>query len=192
MTIEEIKAKYDAFAKSNRSILSDFSMCSYCGNKPNRYSFVNNNTKCINFDKVKDALLLDLKSVDSLYLSINNGISYFIEFKDSYYSNVHEDIVEKAIDSTFIHHNICCYSNYSNNEIVCVLSSKKSLQNNNMTSVMLRRSGYDTNKMYLNDLENRFENAFNEESINKCPIFKYDKFRIVFDDMFDSFVEYIK
>lgn len=192
MNINDIKKKYDDFATNNRNIISDFSLCSLCGNKPNRYSFVNNKTGCINFDNVKDDIPLKRKSVDSLYLSMTKNRAYFIEFKDSRFSNVHEDIVDKAIDSTIIHHNICNFNEYKDNDIVCVLSSKKEISSSSLTNAMLRLSGYYTNASYLQDLEIRFKTAFNNESIINQPVFTYDNYKIIFDIMFDDFVNNIK
>lgn len=192
MTLLDIINIYSSLQTAYGNVDSTFDVCSMFG-RPKR-CFVTNHTKCINFDNVKDDLNLNLKSVDSLFFSNRNNAIYFIEFKNSHYDNVHEDIVEKANDSILVHHQACRFSSYSfvGNIVVCVLSENKTMSHTtNLLSSYLKLSGYTTNALYLSFLENRFAQSFTSFIGTANLPFTYSAFKIVFDTSFDLFVNSI-
>ena len=189
MTLLDIINAYSNLQAIYGNVDSTFDVCSMYG-KPKR-CFVTNHTKCINFDNVKNDFNPNLKSVDSLYFSHRDNAVYFIEFKNSHYDNVHEDIVEKANDSILVHHQACQFPSYFSvdNIIVCVLSENKTMSHtNNLLSSYLKLSGYTTNASYLSFLESKFAQSFFAfVGTTRLP-FMYNTFKIVFDTSFDSFV----
>ena len=191
MSINDVKLCYKEFGEKYNDINSTFNCCSYYDSKPKK-EFVSNKTSCINFDKVKEHINKLYKSVDSLYLSENKNTAYFIEFKNSTYKNVHNDLVEKAIKSTIIHHNVCKLSRYDDYEncVVCVLSFDKALESNPLTNIYIKNAGY-LDGLNISDLENSFKNQFYRDKNDDVLPFEYDSFKIIFDKNFDTFVNQI-
>lgn len=190
MSILDVSKQYSNLAANNPGVLSDFSKSSAYG-KP-KTPFVINSKKCINFDKAKEVIDKSLKSVDSLYISIPNNAVYFIEFKNSTFSNVHNNLVEKAYDSTIVHHRVCKLSGYADhqNKMVCVLSfdkTKAKTATDKMLFAMLNNSGYKSHPDVLSaKFKEAYQNYLAENHL--CPAFIYTDFQIIFDTFFNSFV----
>lgn len=138
-------------------------------NKSAKTFLTNSDLQVINFDKVKDNFVSDKKisspsSVDALYY--NNGILYFIEFKDA---ECKEHILHKKIyDSIII---LSSKLNISVNEIVknsiyiVVFSSEKNKDIKSKTYIETPNAYYD--------ITNAFIKNYNQYTI----FFKLEQFK---------------
>lgn len=148
-------------------------------NKSAKTFLTNSDLQVINFDKVKDNFVSDKKisspsSVDALYY--NNGILYFIEFKDA---ECKEHILHKKIyDSIII---LSSKLNISVNEIVensiyiVVYSSEK---NKDMISKIYKNKDITSENFIENpnvyyDIANTFGKSYNQYTI----FFKLEQFK---------------
>lgn len=156
-------------------------------NKNANTFLTNSDLQVINFDKVKDNFASDKKisspsSVDALYY--NNGILYFIEFKDA---ECKEHILHKKIyDSIII---LSSKLNISVNEIVensiyiVVYSSEK---NKDMISKIYKNKDITSENFIENpneyyDITNAFMKSYNQYTI----LFKLEQYKnYLFKDVY--------
>lgn len=193
--INELKKLYYA---DFEHALSTFKKCSY--DSTAGLYLVSNETECLNFDFVKSALGFDCASCDSLYFSLPRDTILFVEFKNQPIRNAFENIGKSGCDSLYIH---LVYSkkvgisveSIKHHYLAVIASNKNDSNKNSAVSAMIDRSSpngsFDVSDydFYCESAEklssDRMEREYGDVIEGKI---KYDLFKIVLSDSFDTVV----
>lgn len=109
--MSDIEILYDFYKKHFSSTIDTFENCSL--DMENGVNLSHSQTKCFNFDKIKNIVFSGADSccsVDSLYFDINNNVLYFIEFKNSKIKTSKGNVIRSCRESYIINRFISTFS----------------------------------------------------------------------------------
>lgn len=178
------------FTNNYSSCVKTFRECSY--NSEANFYLVSDNRDCFDFDEIKIRLgQQGIKSADSLFFPTKIHEIQLIEFKDSKFSYVKSNIIEKAVDSIYVfNENLKSASILYNNESIVFVLVISSAKNTSPLQTMMAISGYTESSLsstYKGNFDRKVQSLLNQ----KFPsiTYFYSKLIFVFSNNFIKYVD---